>query len=125
MNLDLRDCEIGAVSFSFPDLSIVFADVNRERYIYLDALNCCKVIFESDHVQNVVDGIFFFNSFDVFSKKNPFLNAENFHNYIKSDFDIDQIERDIGQKYQIICISALTGGDMFIVCETFDITFGG
>ena len=123
MDINLHDCELRSISFAFPDASIVFADLAADRYIYLDITNCGKIIFDSDHVQNVIDKMVSFSSYEEFCEDNPY-NSDFFFEYARNSFDSIQINKDIGSSFKIVCISALTGGDVFIVCENLNVTFG-
>jgi len=102
---DIGDCEIQKLEFGFEKLTISIFDREKSINYKINLSSVTYVVFESNHLQNVIETIHMFENFEEALKFNSFL-------LFSSRFDISNqiIEED--RFLEIIYICPITGGEI-------------
>lgn len=103
-----EDCEIRTISFDMPNVTINLFDPEEVNYHRLDFKNVEFLIFETNHVQNVVSKIFLFNGLDEALRYPPLAS------FLQQRKLVDVIEEQIGN-YKICYIEPVAGGDCVMI----------
>lgn len=114
---DFEDCEIRSISFDHPNVIVKLFDSFEVNYYTLKFSGAEFVLFESDHVQNVMSRIFSFQNVDEAIKQRDFLK-------FASDRGILEAIRNRFGNYKICYFYPVTSGDMVICYSQLDIEMG-
>jgi hypothetical protein len=107
------DCEIRTLAFDYPSLLLKLFDPTEMTYHCLAFRNVIFCVFESDHLQNVVSSLDFFDSLQDAVKDYAFSN------YVKQRNLEDEIRKTIGN-HRLCYIRPITGGDMIVIFEEIE-----
>jgi len=111
---NLGDCEIRSISFDMPNIHMkLFSPVNPASY-FITFQDVVYFVFETDHIQNVIEGIFSFNNI------HDALECAEFKDFVKRRNLLDDLMKQFNN-YRIFYILPLTGVDCIILCETIKI----
>jgi hypothetical protein len=109
---NVGDCEIREISFTHPDVSLRIFDPFNSSFLTLLFRSVGVMLFETNHVQNVIGSIFLFDSLDEAMTDPltaPFLTK------------IAPVELEIEAASKFVHVRPITGGDTIISFKSFEI----
>jgi hypothetical protein len=112
---DFGDCEVQAIEFRFEKLGVTLFNPESKISFQLLLSNAKYCLFESDHLQNVIEGVNLFISIDDALKDERFKKFMSKSNFL-SILDAETKE------LEVLYVSPITGGELAVIFSGLEIS---